>query len=317
MGMTLGQQAAKLQETVQTITPAAARRRINVAYLRLSERNPWQHLLKRFTLQTEALYNTGTIALTTATTAVVLTDGAWVVSWGTAPSMRRMAVAGRNEPYDVTIFPTTTSATLADPLVGASIVDGAYTLFRDTYALPADCGYADLLAIYDPSQQGQYQDRGRLYFYNQSVFLKTRAAQPTSTGIPWCFTVVQQTSETPPRPQIQLWPAPTDIRSYHGWYFRRPAFLTSDADYFDWPSKFDDMLWLTAAIEHYETPQFRSLSNLAILKPKLAELFMQMKKEMDGQSAMEFAVQGTRERGGYGFNPTFFGSTITGSIDHG
>lgn len=315
--MTLGEQAKKLIGLISTISDGEARQRINDAYVKNCQENPWSHLLKRFTLQTEPPYNTGTIAVSPAGTNVVLTGGAWVVSWGTPPSMRRMEIQGRREPYDVTIFPSTTSATIADPFAGTvALTDGAYNLYRDTYALPSDCGYARLMALYDPSQRSDIRfptDRGRLLFYNQSRFLKERAAQNTLTGIPYCFTMMQQTTENPPRPQFQLFPAPSDVRVYHGWYFRRPSIMATDAAYPDWPEEFEDMHWIQACIDYYSQPSHYSQRFMDMYKVKKAEAFRKMKTEMDGQNAMENDVQGTRA-GQTGFSPTFYGSNVAGSV---
>lgn len=291
MPRTLGAHAAKLQEEIRTIAPAEARQRINDAYISNCEMQPWQHLLKQFTLQTEAEYNTGTIAITTQTSAVTLTGGAWVVSWGTAPSMRRMEIEGRDELYAVTIFPSTTSATLADIYIGDTLTAGTYNLFRDVYTLPTDCGYAKLAALYDPSRRSG--DNGRLWFYNPHRFIRERQSNPRLTGIPQCFTFVQQSTELPPRPQLQVYPAPDEIRSYHGWYFRRPSIMQADSEYPDWPAEFDDMHWVKGCIDYYSQPMHFSQRFLAHFKGMYAEMFRKMKTEMDGQVAMENQIEGT------------------------
>lgn len=316
--MNLGQLSAKLITEISTIGPNEARKRINDAYIKSCQENSWAHLLKRFTLQTEPPYNTGTIAVSPSGTAVTLTGGTWVTSWATAPSMRRMEIQGRREPYDVTVFPTTTSATIADPYPGTvAITAGAYNLYRDTYPLPSDCGYAKIMALYDPSQRSDIRyptDRGRLLFYNQSTFLRQRAAQNTLTGIPYCFTMMQQTTETPPRPQFQLWPAPSDVRVYHGWYFRRPAIMASDAAYPDWPEEFEDMIWLQAGIDFFSQPgRHFSQRYMDLYKVKKSEAFRKMKTEMDGQAAMEADIQGTKS-GLVSYSPTFYGSTVAGAV---
>lgn len=314
--MTLGQQAARLIREIQTIGANEARQRINDAYVRNAQDFPSAHLLKSFTLQTEPPYNTGTIAITQNTSAITLSGGAWVTSWATAPSMRRMEIQGRREPYDVTTFGSTTTATLADNYPSTTLTAGAYNLYRDTYALPADCGYAKIMALYDPSQKSDIRfptDRGRLLFFNQSRFLKERAAQNTLTGIPYCFTMMQQTTENPPRSQFQLFPAPSDVRVYHGWYFRRPAVMASDSEYPDWPEEFEDMHWVQACIDYYSTPRhFSNRFRDLFMKMKM-EAFRKMKVEMDGQSAMENDIQGTRV-GMTSYSPTFYGSTVAGSV---
>lgn len=319
MGMTCGQQAARLQEVIRTIAPADARRRIANAYRRNSQRQPWQHLLKRFTLETEACYNTGTIAISENTSAVTVTDGVWDVTWDDVPSSRKIMIQGRSEPYDVTAFGSTTTLTIADNYPGDDLTEGSYNLFRDVYPLPTDCGYTKLMALYDPSQRSDIRyptDRGRLLLFNQPRFIIERAANNGLTGIPYCFMLINQSSETPPRPQIQIYPPSEDVRVYHGWYFRRPTMPTTDADYLDWPSEWDDMHWVQAVIDYYEMPLTHSASMLAVYVPKYAELFRSMKKAMDGNSAMENEIEGTRN-GRIGYSPTFYGSSASGSVNWG
>ncbi len=306
--MTLGDQAKRLTAKIPTLSADYARQLINWSYRENCQRHGWQHLLKRFTLQTEAAYTTGTIAITTQTSAVTLTGGAWVTSWATAPSMRRMVLSGRAEPYDVTTFGSTTTATLADPFIGSTLTAGTYSLYRDVYPLPTDCGYAKLTVLYDPEL------RRRLIFLNQSKFIDVRAENPSLVSIPECFSVINQTSENPPRPQLQFYPASSAIRTFHGWYFRRPAFLTSDASYLDWPEEFDDMIWLLAAVEYYEAPLRLSQRNISVLRPKYANLFDRMKKEMDGNTAIDFDIEEAQLGRGNGWNPDVLGLSGSSSM---
>jgi hypothetical protein len=304
--MTFGQQAGRLAEYIRNIAADEARRRINLAYLRCSEMHTWRHLLKRFTLQTEASYTTGSVAA--SGTALTGTGTTWLTSWTTAPSMRRVAVQGRSEPYDVTIV-SGTSATLADTWVGSSDSGLTYRMFRDVYTLPTDCGMAKVLVIYDPEL------RYRLRNYTQPKFLDVRASDNALVSIPECFTVINQTTETPPRPQIQMYPAPSAVRVYHGWYFRRPAFLTADASYLDWPEEFDDLIWLHSAIEHFETPMFYSPKYLEMLRPKYSNLYNRMKTEMDGQASIDVEIEQAQTGGaGYGWNPDPLGLVGGGSV---
>lgn len=284
MAMTLGQQASRLVDLIPTIARTEALRRINVSYLRNSTAHAWRHLLKRFTLQTEAQYRTGTVAVSNGGTSVTLTSGTWTTSWATAPSMRRIVIAGRPEPYDVSLFGSTTSATIADPWIGDTVTAATYRLYRDVYALPADCGFTKVMALYDPDQ------RCRLHFYNQPRFIETRAEEPGLTSTPECFTLVNQSSESTPRQQIQFYPAPDTVRTYHGWYFRRPDLLTSEGSFFDWPEEFEDMLWVLAAIEYYNQPMRYSPRLRDAYKLQYSDMFSRMKSEMDGQNAMESQI---------------------------
>lgn len=317
-GMTRGQQAARLVSQIRGMMHDDARMLINQAYVACCEDHGWFHLLKRFTLQTEAKYNLGTVNVTNGSPTVTLNnDGtsAWVASWATAPSMRRITIAGRNEPYDVTTIAQIAGVwtiTMADNWIGSNNATASYNLYRDTYALPADCGMFKMLSLFDP------QLLFRLLNYAQPKFLAVRSVSPWLCMIPECFTVVNQTSESPPRPQIQFYPAPSEVRAYHGWYFRRPAFPTTDAEYLDWPTEFDDMIWTRAIVDHYAMPSTYSPKYLAEWKPRYADLYRKMKSQMDGQSAVDFEIEEARLGRGFGagsaWNPDPAGLTGGGSM---
>jgi hypothetical protein len=306
MPLTLGDAARRLVDEIKTIPIDEARRRVNRAYRDVSRMHGWQHNLKRFTLQTEAAYTTGTVAA--SGTTLTGTGTTWLTSWTTAPSMRRVAIQGRSEPYDITVV-SATSATLADTWLGSSDSGLTYRMFRDTYPLPTDCGAAKLVAIYDPEQ------RVRLWNFNQAKFLDVRSENPALTGIPECFSVVNNTSETNPRPQIQMYPATSAVRAYHGWYFKRPAVLSADANVFDVPEDYEEMIPLHAMISYYETPLRLSQKMLSVLRPKFADMFRQMKTEMDGQSAIDFEIEQARTGASTGWSPNPLGLSGFAMVD--
>lgn len=311
---TFSDMAKFMLENVPGLDALEARKLINRAYVNESMGHCWSFLIKRFMLQTEAVYSTGSIAVTSGSTAVTLSGGAWVASWSTSPSNRRIAIQGRNEPYDITITAPTTG-TLADPWAGADDSDATYVLFRDTYPLPSDCGYSKLMALYDTEQGFRLDNK------NQSIFLREWVLQPSLTGIPELLMVVNPTSETPPRPQFQMYPAPSTLRAYPGVYFRRPDFMAADGTYPVWPHEFQDMIPLSAVIAHYSTPRFHSEKYRKLFMPMYADMFSRMVKAFDGDSAIdifieEIAIGRGGRRGNGAWNPNvlgFVGSGMTGS----
>lgn len=290
-----GQQVDRLVEEVGGLKREDGERLINRAYRTAVEAQPWSFLLKRFTLQTEAMYDTGTIAVVENTTGATLIGGAWVTSWVTPPSMRRIRILTRQEPYDVTALGSTTTATFGDPFLGDNNAAATYYLYRDVYPLPADCNTSRLLVLYDPV------NRRRLRQYSQPEFLTRRinCGGGGTIGTPEFFMKVAQTSETPPRPQIELFPASRIVDVFHGWYFRRPAFMTTAADYPDWPAEFEDILWMGGAIDYYQQPRHYTPQYLNVLEPKYSMLWKRMKREMDGDSAIEKQIKDVGEGSGF------------------
>lgn len=302
MALTFGEQSKKLVGMIHNLTTDEARRRINKSFRDNCNAHGWRHLLKRFTIQTEAQYNTGTLTATNASTSVAGASTVWVTSWVTAPSQRRIVISGRNEPYDVSAIGSATALTLADSFIGDTDSDLTYTMFRDTYPLPTDCGVERLVVIYDMDL------RFRLINFNQPKFLAVRSVNPTLVSIPECFSIIGQTAETTPRPQIQMYPAASTVRAYHGWYFRRPSLLSSDGSYFDWPEEYDDMIWMKALMDFYREPHHYSPKYLAEWKPSYADIFSRMKTNLDGMGAIDYEIEQmqTGERS-QGWNPNVLG----------
>ena len=146
--MNVGQVAQRLVAEVPSIGPKEARKRIARAIKALNEMHEWSHRLSRSRVTTEAQYATGTVAIANGGTAVTLTSGTWDTAWSTAPSSRRIFISGRPEPYDITIASTTTGQ-LSDAWAGTTQTAASYVLFRDTYPLPTDCDYGDIMRIVD------------------------------------------------------------------------------------------------------------------------------------------------------------------------
>lgn len=303
----LGDMARRLASMIPGMDAGEQRRRINNAYVNEAMCHPWSFLLKRWTLQTEAAYATGTVNPTNGGTSLTLTGGTWVTSWTTSPSNRRIAMQGSITPYDLTISGAA-AGTIADPWIGATTATASYSMWRDTYPLPADCGYGKLMALYDPELGFKIDNK------NQSIFLRELMLQPSLVGIPELLMIVNQTSEAPPRPQFRMWPAPATVRAYHGFYFRRPDFMTTDATYPDWPYEFQAMIPLSAAIAHYSTPRFHSDKYLRLFKPDYADLFARAVKAFDGDSAIDVQIEdvftgaGSRGRSNARWSPGVFGS---------
>jgi len=287
-------------------------RRINNAYVNEAMGHSWSFLLKQWTLQTEASYALGTLAVANGSTAVTLSGGTWVTSWTTSPSMRRIAIQGRFEPYVITITGATTG-TLADPWIGEDNAEASYLMWRDTYPLPVDCGYAKVMALYDPLQ------RFRLELKNQATFLRYRSQQPQLVNnFAEVIMMSDMSAETPPRPLFQMWPNVGTVRAYHGWYFRRPNFMATDAEFPIWPQEFQDIIVLSAAIEHYKTPRFHSPKYLRDLMPAYADMFAKMVKDFDGNPAIDseieevFTGKGSRRGTNAHWQPNVLGFSGTG-----
>lgn len=278
--MTLAELAARLQEECPGIGPQESLKRINRSIKQNNEAHRWRHLLKRASLQTEADYATGTVEATNGATAIVGTGTTWVAGWSTAPSSRKIIIQGRPEAYDVTVTGAGT-ATLGEAWLGDTDSGLTYAMFRDVYPLPTDFDYGKLVKIFDLTN-GCF-----LTYLNPVDFYIRKARMQASVGIPDSFTIIGLTSETPPRPQLELgFNAPDSVIGYRIWYYKRTSFLTVSGAYPEWPEQFEDMLWLRAAIEHGENAK-HLYKSVPVWKEKYAHLYFDMKQTMDGDPALD------------------------------
>lgn len=254
----------------------------------LFNEHPWIFALKTGYVTTEALYATGTVALTQNSTAVTLTGGTWVTSWTTAPSTRRFVGPGRSESYGITIS-TSTTGVLDTPWMGANTTAGTYTLFRDTYALPSDCDFGKVYFLLDTTQ-------GRvLPMKDYGVFMRRKAAENAFaiTGTPEIATLASLTATGVP--QVQFGPqAPSTAEIYTLIYFQKPTKPTSRSSAVvpAFPEAYEDLIWRRAVWQAAVHPRYRR-AEAPLYQQEYYDRLFEAISRFDGQSEIRRIVQGT------------------------
>lgn len=178
------------------------------AYREFADAHPWRYLEQVGRLVTVPPYSTGTIAFTHSTRTVTLTGGTW-------PTWARYGTLKIGNVLCQVQSRTSGTALVLDPTLnpGADIASGnAYTLFRDTYDLPADM-----------------RNMGRMLSATTRLWLA-----PTSPiawldemvtfsdqGDPWRYIIVGS-PHTPGRLAVRFAPAPSTAITIDYWYQRRP-----------------------------------------------------------------------------------------------
>lgn len=129
-----------------------ARRAVNAAYREVPSGRRWSYYYSHGRIVTSDDYATGTVAYTHATRTVTLTSGTW-------PSWAHLGVILiDNIPYQVATRTSDTAIVLSrNSNPGADIAAGtSYTLYQDTYVLPADFSAADEMVILNHSSGLMY-----------------------------------------------------------------------------------------------------------------------------------------------------------------
>lgn len=115
---------------------------INDVYQRYLNAYQWSRLVKTATLQTTAVYQTGTIAVSTGGTTLTGTSTVWI----SGMTGRRIRIAGHNESYVFT-YVSATSATIDRPYEGSDETAATYTMFQSVYPLAVDVDLLDSVEV--------------------------------------------------------------------------------------------------------------------------------------------------------------------------
>lgn len=194
--------------TTTEIARRDARRAVQAAYREVASAAHWSYLYQRGRIDTVASYNTGTITYTNSSRALTLASGTW-------PTWAQLGtVLISNVPYEVASRDSSSQLTLSElSNPGADVAAGtSYTIYQDTYALPADfvsCGplfetTTSIYPVYVPPSE--WLDRGRL--------IKT-----PSTPMAYTFTSDPKYFGTM---AVRFWPPPSSVWHYDYLYLRRP-----------------------------------------------------------------------------------------------
>lgn len=126
------------ESSTETKTKSKYKRRVNHIYqMDLPARFEWDWLRKTGTIQLEDDYTTGTIAVAAAGTTVTGTSTVWTSANSNG---HKMKISGNDQIYTCT-FSSATSLTISPAFTGETAETAAtYTLYQDTYELPADFG---------------------------------------------------------------------------------------------------------------------------------------------------------------------------------
>ena len=154
---TLQEMAAAVQRKTGALVPMGEIiDAINNANKELHVKYEWPWTYAESTFAIAPLYNAGTISVTDGSNQVNLAGAA---TWDTNWLYKRLYLGVNNVSYEVESFPNPTTALLkVNVNLGTSIVNGPYTLFQDTYALPSDCEFGNILLIVNPKLRYRLRD---------------------------------------------------------------------------------------------------------------------------------------------------------------
>lgn len=187
---------------------------INSRLREILDKYPWSRLIKTSTLQTVAIYETGTVAVTNGSTAVTGTGTTFTAGM----TGRRFRVEGREEYYTFTRTAATTG-TLDRAYEGDDDTGATYKIFQPIATLPSDCDVVESLKSIVENRDLDQIERETLDKLN---------ASRESYGSPLLFAPYDDDST--PLPQIELYPIPEESEGMILRYKRGSIGLTSSSD---------------------------------------------------------------------------------------
>lgn len=192
---------------------------INDVYQRYLNSYQWQRLVKTSTLQTTAIYDTGTLAVSAGGTTLTGTDTVWTA----AMTGRRIRIAGRNETYIFTRV-SNTSATIDRAFEGDAETEAAYYIFQSIYAAPVD---ADLIDSIEVPGSGRDLDQ------ESAEYLDKLGTDRWTLGRPTLYTPAPDvTISSVVYPAVELYPIPDTSEGLIVRYRQTVSLFTSTGDSF-------------------------------------------------------------------------------------
>lgn len=188
---------------------------INDRYADILDKLPWRRVRQQAVIQTVAVYETGTVAVTNGVNTVT---GAGT-TFTSAMTGRMFRIAAENAYYEFT-FVSTTSGTLDRTYEGTTATGASYKIAQSVFQLPTTCRYVEETRLLDPPRD---------------LLKKTQAEMSTIAphrglyGNPQFFSHFMDDASDPPRGQIEFYPIPDKIKSIPLWFISEPATLTATA----------------------------------------------------------------------------------------
>lgn len=147
----------------------------------INRAHPWPSMLKRDYIVTLAPYVTGTVAITTDTTALV--GAGTVFPAAVVTSLYRWAPSYSSPWHYVQTRVGDTSLTLAEAYRGSTLTATTTLLYKVDYSLPSDCEVVERIIFHNHASRNTYDlsPIGPYYMERWSVY-------PESAGKPVAFT---------------------------------------------------------------------------------------------------------------------------------
>jgi len=178
---------------------------INDRYTQILDELDWQRLDVRSVIQTVAVYETGTLTATNASTTITGSG----TTWTTGMTGRRIRIGSDPAFYTFT-YVSATSGTLDRTYEGDTATGASYKIFQNTFTVPSDrARVIQALTLLEPATPLQRMSR---------LELKRIAPSLPAFGDPVLWVPYLDDGSTPPQPRFELYPIPEDVLAIEALY---------------------------------------------------------------------------------------------------
>jgi hypothetical protein len=242
------------------------------ANLAIGGKYPWPWLTANTLITLVGPYNTGTVTLTSGSTAVVGVGTTWDTSW----KYKTLRVS--NIDYDVASIDSTTALTLVQaPILDATLSAVSYSIVQDVYALPSD-----YIAGSDVNfqNQGLYYDIKKipqLQLLQQNAWGRLLSSSYVSNYCDWGF------DDTAKVWKIKVNPPPAQTAPCKFIYRRKPPDLSLVGTTSILPESFVEMLERFAEVT---VRRDRKLGNWREPEAAANQMLYAMKRAIDTQGVV-------------------------------
>lgn len=205
---------------------------LQTANKRINGMERWPWLITEANIGVNGTYTTGTVSINDGTTALTGVGTSWSPTW----RYKRLFI-GSNTDYEIASFTNATTATLKSAInTGQNWSGATYTIFQNTYALPADFDSGAELLIVNPRIRYRLLKLPRATMETRSVSLGVYFQSYQDS---WADAGYDETNKVY---LIKFSPNPGSTTEYKLIYRRRVPDLAAVADTTFIPESFDEAL---------------------------------------------------------------------------
>lgn len=184
-------------------------------YYQILDRLPWRRVRQQTVIQTVAVYETGTVALTNGVNTVTGTG----TTFTSAMTGRMFRVVGDNQYYEFT-YVSATSGTLDRTYEGTTATAASYKITQNVFQMPTTCRIVEEARLLDPPRD---------LIKKSTAEMNALSPHRGTYGDPFFWAPFMDDASDPPVGQIEFYPIPEEVRAIPIFFIAEQTIPTTTA----------------------------------------------------------------------------------------